>query len=125
MYKLLLVTDREEIQALFQNDIDWRALNCHTPLITASAQEAIEWLNSKAIDAVGYHLPKAEAIPLSRFLRYGRPSLPIFQVTADAGTQQTILTETRVLEMLPSVDPPGRSERLAKCCTGTPASLQI
>ncbi|MBE5787093.1 MAG: hypothetical protein E7324_06085 [Clostridiales bacterium] len=97
MYKLLLVTDQKEIQALFQNDIDWRAHNCHTPLITASAQEAIEWLNSKAIDAVGYHLPKKEAIPLSRFLRYGRPSLPIFQVTENADMQHMILKETRIL----------------------------
>lgn len=97
MYKLLLVTDRKDIQALFENEIDWPRFNCRPPLITASAQEAIEWLNSKAIDAVGYHLPKYDAIPLSRFLRYGRPSLPIFQVTEEAETQKTILKETCIL----------------------------
>ena len=29
--------------------------------------------------------------------------------------------EAWVLAMLPSVEPPSTSERLAKCCTGTPA----
>ena len=97
MYKLLLVTDQKDIQELFQNQIDWLRLNCRPPMITASPQEAIEWLNTKAVDAVGYHLPKYDAIPLSRFLRYGRPSLPIFQVTADEDMQKTILDETRAL----------------------------
>lgn len=97
MYKLLLVTDQKDIQDLFQNEIDWMRIGFRPPMITASPQEAIEWLNSKAVDAVGYHLPKYDAIPLSRFLRYGRPSLPIFQVTSDGAKQQVVLKETRLL----------------------------
>lgn len=101
MYKLLLVTEQKEIQDLFQHQIDWAAINCRAPLLAASAQEAIEMLNSKAIDAVGYHLPKDTAAPLVQFLRYGRPSLPIFEVSADQEKQTTILGElVRVLNRL-------------------------
>lgn len=95
MYKLLLVTDREDIQALFRDQINWALLNCREPLITASAHEAIELLNSKAIDAVGYHMPKKAALELVQFLRYGRPSLPIFEVHSHLNKQMVVLEEMR------------------------------
>lgn len=101
MYKLLLVTDREEIQALFRDQIDWAALNCRTPIMTAVPREAIDLLNSRAIDAVGYSLPKKDAAELVKFLRYGRPSLPIFEVEGDLEKQKTVLAEVRgVLDRL-------------------------
>ena len=93
MYKLLLVTDREDIRKLFRDQIDWAGLNCRPPFIASSAQEGIDLLNTQAIDAVGYHLPKPDAIPLSRFLRYGRPSLPIFEVASKLDKQLMILHE--------------------------------
>ncbi len=91
MYKLLLVTDREDIQALFRDQIDWPKLNYRAPLLAVSPQEAIDLLNTKAIDAVGYRLEKQDAMPLTKFLRYGRPSLPIFKVSADREEQLEIL----------------------------------
>ena len=97
MYKLLLVTDRADIRAMFEEELNWNQLGFRPPMIASTAQEAIECLNTKAVDAVGYHLSKRDAIPLSQFLRYGRPSLPIFQVTEDAQMQATILRETRSL----------------------------
>ena len=41
-----------------------------------------------------------------------------------ARPMSTVLTGTSVPAMLPRVEPPGRSERLAISCTGTPASAQ-
>ena len=95
MYKLLLVTDREDIQALFREKINWADFNCREPMITSSCHEAIELLNSKAIDAVGYHMPKQDAVELVKFLRYGRPSLPIFEVHSHLSKQQVVLAEMR------------------------------
>ena len=101
MYKLLLVTDREDIRALFRDQIDWAEMNCRPPYTAQAAQEGIELLNSKAIDAVGYHLAQQDALPLVKFLRYGRPSLPIFEVCAQREKQMTILMEmTAVLDRL-------------------------
>ncbi len=91
MYKLLLVTDREDIQALFRDQIDWPKLNYRTPFLAVSPQEAIDLLNSKPIDAVGYRLEKQDAMPLTKFLRYGRPSLPIFKVSDQQEEQLVIL----------------------------------
>lgn len=95
MYRLLLATDREDIRALFRDQMDWAGLNFRAPLICASAEEAIALLNSKAVDAVGYLLPKPDALPLKKFLRYGRPSLPIFQVCDQQDQQALVVREMR------------------------------
>ena len=94
MYKLLLVTDREDLRTQFLDQIDWAKLNCRVPYMASSPQEAIDLLNSKAIDAVGYRFFSTDGMQLTKFLRYGRPSLPIFQVCDTAEKQTEMLAQT-------------------------------
>ena len=94
MYKLLLVTDREDLRAQFRDQIDWAKLSCRAPYMASSPQEAIDLLNSKAIDAVGYRFFSTDGMQLTKFLRYGRPSLPIFQVCDTAEKQTEMLAQT-------------------------------
>ena len=94
MYKLLLVTDREDLRTQFGDQIDWAKLNCRVPYMASSPQEAIDLLNSKAIDAVGYRFFSTDGMQLTKFLRYGRPSLPIFQVCDTAEKQTEMLAQT-------------------------------
>ena len=96
MYKLLLVTDQKEIAALFRNRIDWPALNCCPPQIAETAEEAISLLNSTPVDAVGYKMGRAAA-PIKQFLRYIRPSLPVFDVYDSLETQLPALQELKKL----------------------------
>ena len=69
MYKLLLVTDREDLRTLFRDQIPWENLNCRVPYMASSPQEAIDLLNSKAIDAVGYRFFETDGMHLTKFLR--------------------------------------------------------
>lgn len=94
MYKLLIVTDREDIRQMFETQVDWARLNFRTPRIVDNAESAIELINTKAVDAVGLHLPKTKAASLVRFLNYGRPSLPIFEVYASLEKQLNVLKDT-------------------------------
>lgn len=94
MYKLLLVTDREDLRSMFRDQIPWNDLNCRAPYMASSPQEAIDLLNTKAIDAVGYRFFSTDGMALTKFLRYGRPSLPIFQVCLTCEEQQTVLRQT-------------------------------
>ncbi|MBR3017983.1 MAG: hypothetical protein IKH57_13070 [Clostridia bacterium] len=94
MYKLLLVTDREDLRAQFRDQIDWAKLNCRAPYMASSPQEAIDLLNSKPIDAVGYRFFNMDGMQLTKFLRYGRPSLPIFLVCETPGQQVPVLEQT-------------------------------
>lgn len=97
MYKLLIVTDREDIRQMFLQEIDWARLSCRTPKMAETAEEAIELLNTSAVDAVGIHLAEAKASPLVRFLNYGRPSLPMFSVYSTLEKQMAVLKDTRQL----------------------------
>lgn len=97
MYKLLLVTDQESIRQLFRCQIDFAKLYCKEPLIVETAEEAIECLNSRAIDAVGYAMDRKKARALIDYLNCSRPSLPIFEVVDDADKQMQILMETKVV----------------------------
>ena len=96
MYKLLLVTDQKEIAALFRGRIDWAKLNCRPPQIAETAEEAIALLNSTPVDAVGYKM-NGSAAALKQFLRYGRPSLPVFAVYDSPEKQLPALEELRRL----------------------------
>ncbi len=94
MYKLLLVTDRDDLLTLFRDQIPWNSLNCRVPYMASSPQEAIDLLNSKAIDAVGYRFFSMDGFALTKFLRYGRPSLPIFQICTECEQQRAVLKQT-------------------------------
>lgn len=94
MYKLLLVTDREDLLSQFRDQINWTGLGCRPPYEASCPQDAIEMLNSKAIDAVGYRFFQTDGMPLTKFLRYGRPSLPIFQICSTPGDQETVVRQT-------------------------------
>ena len=93
MYKLLLVTDQDDILSLFRDQVDWPRLNCRPPFVAADAQGAIALLNTQAIDAVGYRITRSDPMPLTKFLRYGRPSLPIFEVCAEPERQLAALKQ--------------------------------
>ena len=94
MYKLLLVTDREDLRTQFIDQIDWAKLNCRVPYMASSPQEAIDLLNSKAIDAVGYRFFSTDGMQLTKFLRYGRPSLPIFQICDTSEKETEMIAQT-------------------------------
>ena len=94
MYKLLLVTDREDLRTKFRDEIDWAKLNCRAPYTASTPQEAIDLLNTKAIDAVGYRFFQIDGMQLTKFLRYGRPSLPIFLVCETVDQQIPMLEQT-------------------------------
>ena len=101
MYKLLLATDQEDVYSLFRDQIRWAGLNCRAPYLASTPEEAISLLNSKAIDAVGYRFTRPDGIQLTKFLRYGRPSLPIFLVSSDKDEQISTLKQTvKVLDRL-------------------------
>ena len=92
MYKLLLATDQEVIRQAFQ-EYPWNRMGFHAPLIVSSSEEAIDALNSHAIDAVGYYFEKKNGVKLSSYLRYERPSMSIFSVTMDSEKQLMVLKE--------------------------------
>lgn len=79
MYKLLLVTDREEVIAAFDKVPDLQGMMFSPITIIRDIREAISYLESNAVDAVGYSIRFSDVSPLHQYLVDVRPSLPIFQ----------------------------------------------
>ena len=79
MYKLLLVTDRQEVVAAVEKLTDLNRLSFAPITIISDIQQAISHLESNAVDAVGYSIRFSDVSPLHQYLVDVRPSLPIFQ----------------------------------------------
>ncbi len=79
MYKLLLVTDREEVRDVFLRITDWINMSYHPITIISDVPEAIDYLETHGVDAVGYSVRYTDVSPLHQYLVERRPSLPIFQ----------------------------------------------
>ncbi|MHC1787261.1 MAG: hypothetical protein AB9880_09405 [Christensenellales bacterium] len=79
MYKLLLVTDREEVRKAFLNVTDLADMMFAPITIISDVEEAISYLERNAVDAVGYSIHSADVGPLHQYLVTLRPSLPIYQ----------------------------------------------
>lgn len=105
MYKLLLVTDNAPLKDLLFEQVDWHALGFHRPNLACNAQEAVAALESKVIDAVGFQLTGEDQKQLTRYLRYGRPSMPLFKVEMNAEAQSAVMKELlRVMDKLRTDD---------------------
>lgn len=79
MYKLLLVTDRAEVRDVFLHIADWNSMHYHPVTIISDVQQAIQYLETNSVDAVGYSVRYSDVSPLHQYLVERRPSLPIFQ----------------------------------------------
>lgn len=79
MYKLLLVTDREEVKAAFENVSDLADMMFAPLTIISRIDAAIEYLERNPVDSVGYSIRFSDVGPLHQYLVEKRPSLPIFQ----------------------------------------------
>ena len=60
MYRLLLVSDKEEVRALYARFSEWETLGFERPCIAANAQEGIERLGRSRFDAVSSLLSVGE-----------------------------------------------------------------
>ncbi len=95
MYKLLLVTDREEVRNVFLRITDWINMSYHPITILSDVPQAIEYLETNSVDAVGYSVRYTDVSPLHQYLVERRPSLPIFQTHQHDDTLRTELARVR------------------------------
>ena len=60
MYRLLLVSDKEEIRSLYERFSEWENLGFERPAVASSAQEGIALLSHSRFDAVSSLLSVSE-----------------------------------------------------------------
>ncbi|NLA52839.1 MAG: hypothetical protein GX858_00575 [Clostridiales bacterium] len=105
MYKLLLVTDREEVVNTFNRVENLSDLMIAPITIINDIEEAIEYLERHAVDGVGYSFRYNDPSRLHNYLTELRPSLPIFQTHHhDETLQDELLRVRRFLDRIRADD---------------------
>ena len=95
MYKLLLVTDREEVIDTFAKVHNLADMMMEPVTVIRDIPEAIAYLERNAVDAVGYSFRLTDPTPLHTYLMDVRPSMPIFQTHHHDNTLRDELVRVR------------------------------
>jgi CheY-like chemotaxis protein len=95
MYKLLLVTDREEVIDTFAKVHNLADMMMDPVTVIRDIPEAIAYLERNAVDAVGYSFRLTDPAPLHTYLMEVRPSMPIFQTHHHDNTLRDELVRVR------------------------------
>lgn len=95
MYKLLLVTDREEVIDTFAKVQNLADMMMDPVTVIRDIPEAIAYLERNAVDAVGYSFRLTDPAPLHTYLMDVRPSMPIFQTHHHDNTLHDELVRVR------------------------------
>ena len=95
MYKLLLVTDREEVIDTFAKVHNLADMMMDPVTVIRDIPEAIAYLERNAVDAVGYSFRLTDPAPLHTYLMDVRPSMPIFQTHHHDNTLHDELVRVR------------------------------
>lgn len=97
MYKLLLVSDKEEIRSLYAGFPDWENLGFERPTVAASAQGGIDFLSKSRFDAVSWLLSVSEGKRFFSYLSRRPEMLGMETVRDEAKLRREISSARRTL----------------------------
>lgn len=94
MYKLLLVSDRDEVRALYQNFGEWESLGFERPFIAGNAAEGVAVLGRGRFDAVSTLLSIGEGKRFFAALK-GKPEMLGIETARDEAKLRKELSAAR------------------------------
>ena len=97
MYRLLLVTDKEDIRSLYARFSDWENLGFEPPVIADNAQSGIDELNRQRFDAVSWLLSLGEGKKFFAHLRRRPEMLGMSTVRDENKLRREISNARRML----------------------------
>ena len=97
MYKLLLVSDKEDIRRLYADFDEWEKLGFEQPAVAANAQEGITLLRSKRFDAVSSLLSVSEGKKFFAYLSRRPEMLGMETARDEERLRRTISSARRTL----------------------------
>ena len=97
MYKLLLVSDKEEIRSLYERFSEWENLGFEKPVVTANAQAGIDQLKCKRFDAVSSLLSISEGKKFFAYLARRPDMLGMETARDEARLRREISSARRTL----------------------------
>lgn len=95
MYRLLLVTDKEEIRTLYKGYPEWESQGFERPSIASNVQEGVEMLTDHRFDVVSWLLPLDEGKEFFTFLNGRQPELMGMETVRDESRLRKEIGTTR------------------------------
>ncbi len=100
MYRLLIVTENQQVEDMFSQMQGWETMGFKPPRVRSNMQAAVECMQKHAIDAIAVDDSPA-LVPFLSYLDEAHPVLPIFQIETTPDAQwQTIKEVYRLLSSL-------------------------
>ena len=97
MYRLLLVSDKEEVRQLYAGFSEWENLGFERPAVAANAQEGITLLKSRRFDAVSSLLSVSEGKQFFAYLSRRPEMLGMETARDEARLRREISSARRTL----------------------------
>lgn len=97
MYKLLLVSDKEEVRRLYDGFSEWEKLGFERPAVAANAQEGIALLSKNRFDAVSSLLSVSEGKQFFQYLSRRPEMLGMETARDEARLRREISSARRTL----------------------------
>ena len=94
MYKLLLVTDRQDVRQAYESITNWGQMMLRPITIIDSVEEGLEYLRRNSVDALGYCLANDDVAAMRQYVA-DHPSLPVFQSHTDPSLLVEEMQRTR------------------------------
>ena len=95
MYKLLLVTDRDDVKEAFNSIPNLNRLMFDPVIVTKNPEEALLYLKTHGADAVGVALTDGDTSKLDDYLAQERPFLPLMRTDSRGEALRADLSRLR------------------------------
>jgi hypothetical protein len=96
VYRLLIVTRNQQVEAMFGSMQGWEAMGFKPPRLRKTVEEAIECMHKHHIDAIAVDT-EPEYVQLEQWLEDNEPDMPIFAIAQDADRQTEVIREVELL----------------------------
>ncbi len=96
MYRLLVVTDHQDIKQTIEQIADWEKMGFRAPRIVEDTQGALERLENHRVDAIGMRVNDQEKEKMLHILKNDYPNLPIIHLSTKKEKQIAIIQQLKL-----------------------------
>lgn len=96
MYRLLVVTDHQDIKQTIEQIADWEKMGFRAPRIVEDTQVALERLENHRVDAIGMRVNDQEKEKMLHILKNDYPNLPIIHLSTKKEKQIAIIQQLKL-----------------------------
>lgn len=96
MYRLLVVTDQQDVKQTIEQIEDWEQMGFRAPKVVQNTEEALERLQNHRVDGIGVRVNEQEKEKMVHVLKKDYPNLPIIHLSTKKEKQVEIVQQLKL-----------------------------